>query len=160
MRSVSQSWISSDCKAGICKPRKTLKIGTALTLDHTSKWASLGSYVQKAYTLYFNWLNEKRGGVNISGEMHWVQLVLMDDQSDKGRVTSITKYLVNELNISHLLAPYSSGLTGMAAAVANDSGAVLVAPCAASTSVFKDRPRVFGTLPLTSAFMANVFENP
>ena len=40
--------------------------------------------------------------------------------------------------------PYSSDLTSAAAEIAKNYSAVMVAPAAASTSVYKDRPFVFG----------------
>ncbi len=40
--------------------------------------------------------------------------------------------------------PYSSDLTLVAAEIAKNYSAVMVAPAAASTSVYRDRPFVFG----------------
>lgn len=76
-----------------------MKIGTALTLDFKTKYGPISRWVEQAYTLYFDWLNTNRGGVDIGGEKHWVQLVLLDDQSDKTRTKAITEYLVNEQKV-------------------------------------------------------------
>jgi len=79
--------------------------------------------------------------------------VLVDDGSSKTEVARITEYLIHRLGIELLLGPYSSSLTGAAAEIVNHTGRVLVAPASSSTSVYRDRPQVFGTLTPSSKFL-------
>jgi ABC-type branched-subunit amino acid transport system substrate-binding protein len=80
-----------------------------------------------------------------------VQIVMVDDSSQLGNVVSISQSLilgtVTGKPVKLLLGPYSSVLSEGAARVANETGALLMATAAASTSVFADRPRVFSVLP-------------
>ena len=134
-----------------------IRIGTALTLDCCSKYSRLGRVLRQAYEVFFHWLNSVRGGVLIGGIRYAVELVLLDDKSDKDHVTMITNHLVQNLGIRFLLGPYSSGLTMRAAIVANETGAVLVAPASSNPSVFIGRPSVFGTLTPSTKWMNTIF---
>jgi branched-chain amino acid transport system substrate-binding protein len=151
VRSISSSWYYSSASR-----TKILDIGTALTLDKSTTYGYYGQHLKQAYTMYFDWLNEN-GGLTVGGEKYWVKLHLIDDKSSKALATNITRHLVYEKKIKHFLGPYGSGLTGQAAAVLNKTNAVMVCPCAASTSVFLNRPNMFGTLSKTSMFLDHVF---
>jgi ABC-type branched-subunit amino acid transport system substrate-binding protein len=135
-----------------------LRIGTAITLDHTAKFATLGGAMKNSFVMYFDWLNKHKGGVNVNGQAHVVELVLVDDLSDKVTVGKITDYLLNTLGLKILLAPYSSGLTGIASPKADVSGAVLMAAGSSATSVFQNRPTVFGTLTPSTQYLVSGFK--
>ena len=64
--------------------------------------------------------------MNVSGEMHRIELVLVDDVSDEGRAKANADYLVTGLGIKLLLGPVSSPLTHEVAAISHTNNATLV----------------------------------
>ena len=128
-------------------------------MDCCSKYQGYGKHIRQGFELFLEQLHVAQGGVNVSGEMHRIELVLVDDVSDKGRTRANVRYLVRDLGIKLLLGPYSSGLTNDVAALAHATNATLMAPGASSSSVYKERPRVFGmntkvTIAFDAAFKA------
>jgi branched-chain amino acid transport system substrate-binding protein len=125
--------------------KTTVRFGTAITLEAGRDYYTLSQYMSNAWELYFHWLNKFHGGIRLNGSLHPVELVLINDDSDKSKVKWATQRLVDNYGVKFLFGPYSSGLTIEAAKVANDTGATMLASGAASTAVFKDRPQCFGT---------------
>merc|ERR1719359_343876 len=107
--------------------RPKLRIGASLTLSSGSKYYRLATALKNGYELYFQWVNEERGGVHFNGNTYDVELSLADDQGDGARVAKITRYFIERLGIRMLLGPYSSTLTEYAASHAQGAGGVLVA---------------------------------
>jgi len=134
-----------------------INIGTALTLSIDSQHGPIGRTMFQAYNLFFDSLNS-RGGANISGQFYPVKLTLIDDESNADRVENITRFLVETRGIQHLLGPYGSELSEPAAEVAHEYGAVMVTPIAGLPSVYKDRPRVFGTVSPSNQQLASAIE--
>jgi ABC-type branched-subunit amino acid transport system substrate-binding protein len=134
-------------------------IGTALTLSHDAKFATLSGHYKNSYEFYLDWLNTERGGVSIHGVKHRIELVLVDDESNKTKVRQITEYLADDIGVDLFLAPYSSGLTDIAADVVASRGKTLVSAGAAVTTVFQDRDQAFGLFPPTSAYLTTSFKS-
>jgi ABC-type branched-subunit amino acid transport system substrate-binding protein len=114
--------------------------------------------MSRALTFLANWVNDAHGGVRISStQRKRLQIVMVDDASSPENAASITESLVSGKLLGRpiplLLGPYSSELTEAVAAVANMTSATLMATAAAATSVFADRPRVFGLLPPAQTFL-------
>lgn len=113
----------------------------------------MGLAMRRAYEMYLEWLHSNRGGLMVGGVRHPVELLLLDDRSDADEAAWVTRRLITTSGIRLLLGPYSSSLSEAAAAVADELGAVMVAPVAGSPSVYAGRPRIFGTLSASSSFM-------
>ena len=60
---------------------------------------------------YLAQLHGARGGVNVCGKMHRIDLVLANDVSDTDLARAKATHSVTELGIGLLLGPYSSGFT-------------------------------------------------
>ena len=77
-----------------------------------------------------------------------LEIVLIDDNSVAENVEEITRRLtkgkITGSPVRFLLGPYSSELTEPLAKVADENGALLMAPDAAATAVFRHRPLAFG----------------
>lgn len=102
----------------------------------------------RGYELLLERLHAVQGGVNISGQMRTVELVLVDDFSEKSRARATAQYLAADLGMNLLLGLFGSGPSNEVAAVSHAKNATLVVPRATLTAVFKDRPGVvFGVQP-------------
>ena len=56
-----------------------MNVGASLTMECCSKYHAGGKYVRQGFELFLEQLHAARGGVNVSGEMHRIELVLVDD---------------------------------------------------------------------------------
>lgn len=79
-------------------------------------------------------------------------LLVIGDHSEVSGVESVTENLMSTHNISLLFGPYGSTLTQAAAAVANLSGAAMVAPAGSDSAIFESFSNVFGILPPASSY--------
>jgi ABC-type branched-subunit amino acid transport system substrate-binding protein len=95
--------------------------------------------------------------VKINGVYHKVELIMIGDDSNVDKVRHVHRYLCQQ-GITLMFAPYSSGLTKIAAQEANACGALMIAPNAASTSVFTGHPLVFGTTTPATKYVVPAFE--
>ena len=67
--------------------------GATLTMDCCSKYSAYGKYIRFGYELFLKQLHVAQGGVNVSGKMHRIELVLADDVSD--RCESVAKLVLS-----------------------------------------------------------------
>jgi ABC-type branched-subunit amino acid transport system substrate-binding protein len=107
--------------------------------------------MHNALFLLADWVNFVRGGVRLSAtDQRRLEILSVDDASKNENVEAIYKALVagrvGGRAPDFLLGPYSSGLTEVAAKIANQNGALLMAPGASATSIFKNRTLSFGML--------------
>jgi len=140
-----------------CSFAGTVTLGGPFSLSSEDKFYNIGSKQMQSFELVVDFVNRHRCGVNIQGQQYALALQSYDDQSDKEWTTTIGKHLADRANghdVDVLLGGYSSGLTVNLAAEANETGRLLLAPGAASTGVFKDRPGAFGTFPPTAKYTA------
>jgi len=131
---------------------RTIRIGTPLGF-HTGKARSL----YRAYKLFFDRLNQKRGGIRLFGKIMKAELLVIDDKNDKTIVADVASHLIDNLGVKLLLGPYGSTLTRPVAQVAHDKGAVMVAPASSVTSVFAGKPNIFGTLASSAQALGPAF---
>ena len=127
-----------------------ITFGGPLSLSPESQYFEFGRHIYNAYSLLVSWVNDVHGGIKVGSHTKQLEIISVDDQSDKSFVDAITHSLIDRnvtgSSIQLLLGPYSSGLTTVAAKIAQTHEALLMAPAAASTSVFRDRPLIFGML--------------
>lgn len=143
-----------------CEFAGTITLGGPSTLSYgANNFYNLGSKQLTAFQLMVDFINRHRCGVELESKRYALAMRTFDDQSDKGFTTKIAQHLThNSSDVDLLLGGYSSGLTANMAAVANESGRLLLAPGAASTGVFRDRPQAFGTLPPTAKYTAQAVQ--
>lgn len=136
----------------------TVTLGGPFSLSEADKFYNIGNKQLTAFQLMVDDINRHRCGVEIQGERYSLTLETFDDQSSKEWTTLIGNHLAKRPEVDIWLGGYSSGLTTNLADVANVSGQLLLAPGAASTGVFKDRPQAFGSLPPTARYTAQAVE--
>jgi branched-chain amino acid transport system substrate-binding protein len=107
-----------------------IRIGASLSL--TGTYAKLGKNQHEGYKLCEKDLNA-RGG--LLGRK--VEFVIYDDQSTPATAVRLYEKLITEDKVDAVMGPYSSPVTEAAANVTEKYKKVMVAPLAATTSIFK-----------------------
>src|SRR5437762_5459375 len=110
-----------------------VRIGASLSL--TGTYAKLGKNQHEGYKLCEKDLNAKGG---LLGRK--VQLVVHDDQSTPSTAVRLYEKLITEDMVDGVMGPYSSPVTEASANVTEKYKKVMVAPLAATTSIFKRPP--------------------
>ncbi len=107
-----------------------IRIGASLS--RTGTYAKLGKNQQEGYQLCEKDLNTKGG---LLGRK--VQFAVYDDQSMPATAVRLYEKLITEDKVDAIMGPYSSPVTEAAVNVTEKYKKVMVAPLAATTSIFK-----------------------
>ncbi len=107
-----------------------IRIGASLSL--TGTYAKLGKNQHEGYQLCEKEVNGKGG---LLGRK--VQFVVYDDQSMPATAVRLYEKLITEDKVDAIMGPYSSPVTEAAVNVTEKYKKVMVAPLAATTSIFK-----------------------
>ena len=107
-----------------------IRIGASLSL--TGTYAKLGKNQHEGYQLCEKDLNAKGGLIGRK-----VQFVVYDDQSMPATAVRLYEKLITEDKVDAIMGPYSSPVTEAAVNVTEKYKKVMVAPLAATTSIFK-----------------------
>jgi len=107
-----------------------IRIGASLSL--TGTYAKLGKNQHEGYQLCIKDLNAKGGLLGRKAE-----LVMYDDQSLPATAVRLYEKLITEDKVDAVMGPYSSPVSEAAANVTEKYKKVMVAPLAATTSIFK-----------------------
>ena len=107
-----------------------IKIGASMSL--TGTYAKPGSYQKEGYDICADELNAKGG---LLGRK--VEFVLYDDQSMPATAVKLYEKLITEDKVDAVMGPYSSAVSEAVANVTEKYKKVMVAPLAATTSIFK-----------------------
>ena len=107
-----------------------IRIGASLSL--TGTYAKLGKNQHEGYQLCIKELNAKGG---LLGRK--IEFVLYDDQSMPATAVKLYEKLITEDKVDAVMGPYSSAISEAVANVTEKYKKVMVAPLAATTSIFK-----------------------
>src|SRR5438552_5980190 len=107
-----------------------VRIGASLSL--TGTYAKLGKNQHEGYQLCEKDLNAKGG---LLGRK--VQFVVYDDQSLPATAVRLYEKLITEYKVDGVMGPYSAPVTEASVSVTEKYKKVMVAPLAATTSIFK-----------------------
>ena len=107
-----------------------IKIGASMSV--TGTYAKPGSYQKEGYDVCIDELNGKGG---LLGRK--VELVIYDDQSQPATAVKLYEKLITEEKVDAVMGPYSSAVSEAVANVTEKYKKVMVAPLAATTSIFK-----------------------
>jgi len=114
----------------VAEAQGPIRIGASLSL--TGTYAKLGKNQHEGYKLCEQDLNA-RGG--LLGRK--VEFVVYDDQSTPATAVRLYEKLITEDKVDAVMGPYSSPVTEAAVNVTEKYRKVMVAPLAATTSIFK-----------------------
>jgi branched-chain amino acid transport system substrate-binding protein len=107
-----------------------IKIGASMSV--TGTYAKPGTYQKQGYDICIDELNAKGG---VLGRK--VELVIYDDQSNPATAVRLYEKLITEDKVDAVMGPYSSAVSEAVANVTEKYKKVMVAPLAATTSIFK-----------------------
>jgi branched-chain amino acid transport system substrate-binding protein len=123
--------------SGAAQAQQPIRIGASLS--QTGSFASLGQNQLRGYQLCVKHANEKGG---VLGRK--LELIVEDDQSQAPVAVRIYEKLITQDKVDAILGPYSSPITEAVADVSEKHRVPMVAPNAATTSIFrKGRKFVF-----------------
>ena len=107
-----------------------IKIGASMSL--TGTYAKPGSYQKEGYEICADEVNAKGGALGRK-----IEFVLYDDQSMPATAVKLYEKLITDDKVDAVMGPYSSAVSEAAANVTEKYKKVMVAPLAATTSIFK-----------------------
>jgi branched-chain amino acid transport system substrate-binding protein len=107
-----------------------IRIGASLSL--TGTYAKPGTYQKEGYDVCLDEVNGKGG---LLGRK--LEFVLYDDQSMPATAVKLYEKLITEDKVDAVMGPYSSAVSEAVANVTEKYKKVMVAPLAATTSIFK-----------------------
>lgn len=87
---------------------ESITLGAAVS--HTGKYALNGANTKNGYDLAVKIVNEK-GGIDIGGTRHDLDIRYYDDESTPARATELADRLIQQDHVKFILGPYGSGLT-------------------------------------------------
>src|SRR3989442_7548398 len=101
------------------------------------------------------WINNN-GGVTVNGKTYNIVLDYHDDASSQSNISPLYTSIITQDHAQFLLAPYSSGLTGTAAPLAEQNNLVMLSHGGSSDSIWtKGYKNVFGVLSPASTYFNN-----
>jgi len=110
--------------------QQPIRIGSSLSL--TGKYALQGGYAREGYLLYQKHVNQKGGVLGRS-----VEFVIYDDGSDEKTAVRLYEKLIAEDKVDAVMGPYSSPITDAVADVTEKHRKLMIAPMAATTSIWE-----------------------
>ena len=111
-----------------------IRIGAAVSM--TGRLAKEGNLVKKGYETWVEWINA-RGGINVGGKPHKVEMIYYDDKADPTTSAKLTEKLITEDKVNLILGPYSSGIAAATSAIGEKYGFVTIAPVANGDFVYE-----------------------
>jgi len=116
---------------------KTKKVLIGFTSSQTGKYKMESERQSNGIKLWIKEAN-KDGGISLDDGSNIVfEAKNYDDEGDKDRVQELYTRLISENQVDFLISPYSSELTEVAAAVANQSKKLLLTAGAADDATYK-----------------------
>jgi branched-chain amino acid transport system substrate-binding protein len=129
-----------------------IRIGASLS--QTGAYARLGQNQLRGYQLCVKQANEKGG---VLGRK--LELVFEDDQSQAPVAVGIYEKLITQDKVDAILGPYSSGLTEAVANVSEKYRMPMIAPNAATTSIYrKGRKFVYMVLSPAEVYLEGLID--
>jgi branched-chain amino acid transport system substrate-binding protein len=110
--------------------QQPIRIGATTAL--TGEASIQGGYVREGYRLCQKHANEKGG---VLGRQ--IEFVMYDDQSNGKTAAGLYEKLIAEDNVDTVLGPYGSGITEAVADVNEKHRMLMIAPTAATTSIWE-----------------------
>ncbi len=113
---------------------RTIRVG--MTVSSTGRFALASQAGARGAKI---WVDDvaRRGGIEIGGEKYLVELVELDDRSDKQMVARVYETLIKDKKVDILMGPFGSTLTSAAAHVTERYGKFLIIWSASSDAIYE-----------------------
>jgi branched-chain amino acid transport system substrate-binding protein len=113
---------------------KPIRIG--MTVSSTGTFALAAQSGHRGAQIWVDDVN-KRGGIDIGGKKRKVELVILDDRSDKQLVPRVYETLIKDEKVDLVFGPFGSTLTAAAANTTETNGKFMVIWSASADSIYK-----------------------
>jgi branched-chain amino acid transport system substrate-binding protein len=138
--------------APITEAQPPIRIGASLS--QTGVCAALGQNLLRGYQLCVKHTNDKGG---VLGRK--LELLVYDDGSDPATAVRLYDKLIIQDKVDLVLGPYGSPISEAVADVTEKHKMPMVAPIAATTSIYrKGRRFIFGMLPPSEVFLEGLID--
>ncbi len=132
--------------------QQPIRIGA--TMSETGAYSTQGVPARAGYLLCQKHVNEEGG---ILGRK--IEFLIYDDKSDSKAAVALYEKLIVEDKVEAVMGPYGSTLTEAVAPVTEKHRQVMIAPLAATTSIWeKGRRYIFMVLPPAELFLAGLID--
>jgi hypothetical protein len=113
--------------------------------------------MQRGLQLFADWVNSERGGLLVNGSRLGIRFDWVGDRSDSTLVANATATalrLAREASAvgTFAIAPWSSGLTQVAARQSSTDGVLMMSGSAAKPEIYTENNWTFGVLPPASSY--------
>jgi branched-chain amino acid transport system substrate-binding protein len=115
---------------GLMQAQQPIRIGASMAI--TGRDAIQGGYVREGYLLCQKHVNEKGG---VLGRP--MEFLIRDDGSDPTSAVSLYETLITEDKVDAVMGPYGSPITDAVADVTEKHRKLMIAPAAATTSIWE-----------------------
>lgn len=112
------------------------KIRIGMTVSSTGSFALASQSGARGVDIWVEDVN-KRGGIELNGKKVPVEIVKLDDRSDKQMVTRVYENLIVDEKVDMVFAPFGSTLTAAAATVTERHGKYMMVWSAASNDLYR-----------------------
>ncbi len=116
-------------------PPERIVVGVPISLS--GQLSTEGQMANWGVQAAVKWINDVKGGVEISGAKVKIELKTYDDEGKKENVQSLLERLAVTDKVDVILAPYSSGLTLAGAPIAEKYGKLYLSHGGASDRIFE-----------------------
>jgi branched-chain amino acid transport system substrate-binding protein len=113
---------------------KPIRIG--MTVSSTGTFALAAQSGHRGVQIWVDDVNG-RGGIDVGGSKRKVELVILDDRSDKQLVPRVYESLIKEEKVDLVFGPFGSTLTAAAANTTEANGKFMVIWSASADSIYK-----------------------
>ena len=110
-----------------------IKIG--MTVSSTGRFALAAQSGERGLKIWIDDVNS-RGGISVGGEQRKIELVTLDDRSDKTMVPRVYETLIKDYDVDIAFGPFGSTLTGAAANTTEQYGKFLTIWSASSDAIY------------------------
>src|SRR6266702_4704419 len=133
-------------------------ITVGFTISQTGKYNVEGTKSLAGIEAAACWINSN-GGVIVNGKTYNIVLDYRDDASSSGNISPMYTSIITQDHAQFLLAPYSSGLTGTAAPLAEQNNLVMLSHGGSADSIWTHGYKnVFGVLSPASTYFNNAID--
>ncbi len=138
------------------KGGQTLKLGAAVAL--TGAVSREGNLVKDGYEFWQKTVNDK-GGLDVGGTRHTVEIVYYDDESKADTASRLTEKLISDDKVQFILGPFSSGITQATSTISERYGILTIAPQANADGIYERGYKyIFSILPPASSYLRGVID--
>jgi branched-chain amino acid transport system substrate-binding protein len=135
---------------------ESITLGAAVS--ETGKYALNGVNTKNGYDLAAKIVNEK-GGIEIGGTRHELDIRYYDDESTPARGTELAERLIRQDHVKFILGPYGSGLTKAMLPIVEKHGVPMVEGNGAARELFtKGYRNIFAVLSTSDQYLSSAID--